>query len=179
MKNTNSLQLEKFIQERFKVSSNKLPYYIKWINHYEKFNLHNGCSEENIDSFIIHLQSSYQDWQVVQAEKAITIYHSFLNKNGSTKDDNVEKINDWIKILHRTKEEIRLQNKSALTEKNYMYWIKKFITYILNKPPISVDQSDVKAYLTYLAVERTVAFSTQKQVRLHTRAIDEVYDQGF
>ncbi|MCP4179634.1 MAG: hypothetical protein GY756_17890 [bacterium] len=179
MKNTNSLRLEEFIQEKFKVSSHKLPYYIKWISHYEKYNSHNGCCIENIDSFIIHLQSSYQDWQVEQAEKAVTIYHSFLKNNGETKGDNTEDINDWIKILRSTKEEIRLQNKSIQIEKNYIYWIKKFIAYISNKPPIIVDQSDVKAYLTYLAVDRTVAFSTQKQVRLHTRAIDEVYDQGF
>ena len=61
------------------------------------------------------------------------------------------------------KEEIRLQNKSLQTEHSYLYWVKKFTEYLGNKEPVNIDQSDVKAFLTYLAVERTVSIATQKQ----------------
>lgn len=61
------------------------------------------------------------------------------------------------------KEELRLQNKSLQTEHSYIHWVKRFGKYTCYKIPGSVNQDDVKAFLTYLAVERSVALSTQKQ----------------
>lgn len=61
------------------------------------------------------------------------------------------------------KEEMKLQNKSLATERSYIYWVKKFSEYVGSKIHRHVNQDDVKGFLTYLAVERSVAISTQKQ----------------
>ncbi len=68
-------EIKEFIQKKFKVSSHKLPYYIKWIRLYEKNKSNKVCFKKDIKSFTIYLQSLYQDWQVEQAEKAVTLYH--------------------------------------------------------------------------------------------------------
>ena len=165
MNKSNNQVLEEFIKEKFKVSSNKIPFYIKWINLYKKFTIHTGVIENNKDSFITSLQSQYQDWQVKQAEKAVTIYLSFIGKNkkvgtsGKT-EDNL----NWKNVIFKMKEEMRLQNKALQTERTYIYWTKKFNTYVSTKPPASVNQDDVKAFLSFLVIEKSVALSTQKQV---------------
>ena len=84
-----------------------------------------------------------------------------------------------IDLLLEMRDELRLQNKSLHTERTYINWTKRFLTYAEKKLPAKIDQNDVKDYLTYLSVRENVSKSTQRQVRLHTRAIDEVYDQGI
>ena len=69
----------------------------------------------------------------------------------------------WPHILINMREKLRLQNKSYQTEKSYLYWIKKISEYLAGKSPKNIHQSDVKAFLTYLAVEKSVSISTQKQ----------------
>ncbi len=56
MDESNNQVLKKFIQEKFKVSSQKIPFYIKWITMYKKFIMHTGIVEDNKNSFILSLQ---------------------------------------------------------------------------------------------------------------------------
>ena len=157
MNEINYQVLKDFIKERFKISSHKIPFYIKWITMYRKFMVHSGVVGDNPDSFILSLQSQYQDWQVKQAEKAVTIYLSFIGKNkkvgtsGKT-EDNL----NWKNVIFKMKEEMRLQNKALQTERTYIYWIKKFSTYVSTKTPAYVNQDDVKAFLSYLVIEKSV-----------------------
>ncbi len=51
---------------------------------------------------------------------------------------------------------MRLQNKSLQTERTYIYWIKKFSTYVSTKTPAYVNQDDAKAFLSYLVIEKSV-----------------------
>lgn len=76
------------------------------------------------------------------------------------------------------KKEIRLQNKSVQTEKSYIYWVKTFSNFTSFKEPSSVNQDDVKAFLTYLVVEKSVSISTQKQVGCIPEQ-QRSCDQGF
>ena len=160
----NNQELKKFIEEKFKVSSQKIPFYIKWITMYKKFMVHSGVVGDNQYSFILSLQSQYQDWQVKQAEKAVTIYLSFTRKNKkSDKKNQTNNDLNWKIIIARMKEELQLQNKSLQTERTYIYWVKKLITYSSKEMPASITQDDVKAFLSYLVIEKSIALSTQKQ----------------
>ena len=104
MNESNNQILEEFIKEKFKVSSHKIPFYFKWINLYKKYIIRIGAIEKKPDSFIVSLQSQYPDWQVKQAEKAVTIYLSFIGKNkksgtsGKTKDNL-----NWKNVIFRMK----------------------------------------------------------------------------
>lgn len=164
MESFDEKKLTMFIGDKFKVSTFRIPYYLKWIKMYNEFSKNNGTGENYQAEFINSLNSKYQDWQVTQADKAVSIYISFKRKNCNIKAKAVITNNtSWNNVIFNMKEEIRLQNKSLQTEKSYIYWAKKFSKYTCYKTPESVNQDDVKAFLTYLAVEKSVAISTQKQ----------------
>ena len=79
-------------------------------------------------------------------------------------------INDsWGNAFYNMKNELRLQNKSYRTEKSYMFWVNDFSNFAGRKTPESVSETDVKQFLTYLAVERGIARSTQKHLNVNTQ----------
>ena len=69
----------------------------------------------------------------------------------------------WDKIIDSLAAEIKMRHYSRKTLKTYADWSRKFQGYLKNKTPDSVTKDDVKAYLTYLAVNCKVAASTQNQ----------------
>ena len=159
----NERELNEYILNRFKVSPHKLPYYLKWIQKYKRFVETNGDIDYAQEEFLKKLGPQYRDWQIEQAEKAVTIYLSFIGKQKRSGRENIIEDASWDNVVFRMRNEIRLQNKSLQTEQSYLHWIKKFGVYLANKKPILIDQNDVKTYLTYLAIERNVSISTQKQ----------------
>lgn len=58
---------------------------------------------------------------------------------------------------------LRLKQRSYRTEKTYMTWLRDFGRFNLRVNPRGIDDSHMKDYLTYLAVERHVAKATQQQ----------------
>ena len=69
----------------------------------------------------------------------------------------------WDKIIADLAAEIKTRHYSRKTLKTYADWRRKFQSYLKNKPPDELSAMDVKAYLTYLAVNCRVAASTQNQ----------------
>ena len=160
----NNQMLKEFIITRFKISPHKLPFYFKWMKMFNHFAESNGSSDNIQEKFIKSLGTQYPDWQVEQADKAVSIYLSFIGKNNKARTKKTFEDNSvWNSVIFNMKEELRLQNKSLQTEHSYIHWVKRFGKYTCYKIPGSVNQDDVKAFLTYLAVERSVALSTQKQ----------------
>jgi integron integrase len=77
-----------------------------------------------------------------------------LEKSGSS---------DWDKLIDNLAAEIRTRHYSRKTLKAYADWGRKFQGFLHNKPPEELSATDVKAYLTYLAVKCRVSASTQNQ----------------
>jgi site-specific recombinase XerD len=67
------------------------------------------------------------------------------------------------KLLERVREIIRRKHYSPKTEQAYLNWIKQYILFHDKKHPQDMPATEVEAFLTYLAVERKVAASTQNQ----------------
>jgi integrase len=67
------------------------------------------------------------------------------------------------KLLDIVRDKIRVKHYSIKTEKSYVGWIKHYIFYHNKKHPIEMAKPEIEAFLTYLAVERKVAPSTQNQ----------------
>lgn len=67
------------------------------------------------------------------------------------------------KLLDQVRHAIRLKNYSYQTEKAYVQWIRRFILYHDKRHLQEMGKAEVEAFLTYLAVERHVAASTQNQ----------------
>ena len=67
------------------------------------------------------------------------------------------------KLLDQVRQIIRLKHYSIRTERAYVDWIKRFILFHSKRHPNDMGASEVQAFLTYLAVEKNVAASTQQQ----------------
>jgi len=69
----------------------------------------------------------------------------------------------WDKAIADLASEIKLRHYSRNTLKAYANWIRKFQYYLKDKSPEALSSAEVKAYLTYLAVDCNVSASHQDQ----------------
>ncbi len=69
----------------------------------------------------------------------------------------------WDQVIEKLAAEIKVRHYSRKTLKTYADWGRKFQHYLSDKPPQDLSSTDVKEYLTYLAVKCRVASSTQNQ----------------
>lgn len=67
------------------------------------------------------------------------------------------------KLLDDVRNVMRVRHYSYQTEKTYIHWIKQYIYFHKITHPKDMSATEVEAFLTYLAVEKTVAASTQNQ----------------
>lgn len=67
------------------------------------------------------------------------------------------------KLLDQVRDVMRVKHYSVRTERTYISWIKRFILFHDKKHPKEMGEPEVEAFLTWLAVERNVAKSTQNQ----------------
>jgi integron integrase len=69
------------------------------------------------------------------------------------------------KLLARLREALRVRHYSIRTEQAYVEWTRRFIHFHGLRHPASLGASEVQAFLTYLAVDRSVASPTQNQAK--------------
>jgi len=67
------------------------------------------------------------------------------------------------KLLDQVRDVLRTRHYSYRTEKTYIEWILQYIRFHDIKHPANMGAAEIEAFLTYLAVERSVAASTQNQ----------------
>ena len=67
------------------------------------------------------------------------------------------------KLLDQVRYAIRTRHLSYRTEQAYVNWIRSFILFHRKRHPTEMDESEVSQFLTYLAVKKNVAASTQNQ----------------
>ena len=68
-----------------------------------------------------------------------------------------------VRLLDQVRDQIRLLHYSYRTEQQYVGWIRRFILFHGRRHPREMGGPEVEAFLTYLAVDRNVAASTQSQ----------------
>jgi integron integrase len=69
------------------------------------------------------------------------------------------------KLLDRMRHALRVRHYSIRTEQAYVDWARRFILFHDKRHPLRLGAAEVHAFLTHLAVERTVASSTQNQAK--------------
>lgn len=69
------------------------------------------------------------------------------------------------RLLDQVRQCIRLKHMSMKTEESYVYYIREFILYHNKRHPKEMGVEEIRAYLSYLAVEKNVAASTQNVAR--------------
>ena len=68
-----------------------------------------------------------------------------------------------MKLLDQVRHVIRKKHYSIRTEQAYTDWIKRFILFHGKRHPKDMGETEISAYISYLAVKRNVAASTQNQ----------------
>jgi integron integrase len=67
------------------------------------------------------------------------------------------------KLLDVVRDKIRFKHYSISTERTYVHWIKHYIFFHNKKHPIEMGKAQIEEFLTFLAVEKHVAPTTQNQ----------------
>jgi integron integrase len=67
------------------------------------------------------------------------------------------------KLLDRVRWHLRVKHYSLRTEQSYIHWIRRFILFHHKRHPDEMGEKEIAAFLTHLAVDLTVAASTQNQ----------------
>ena len=68
-----------------------------------------------------------------------------------------------MKLLDQVRHVIRKKHYSIRTEQAYTDWIKRFILFHGKKHPKDMGEQEISQYISYLAVKKNVAASTQNQ----------------
>lgn len=66
-------------------------------------------------------------------------------------------------LLEKVRDQMRVHHYSLRTEESYVQWIKRFILFHGKRHPAEMGEQEITAFLTYLAVKKNVAASTQNQ----------------
>ena len=69
------------------------------------------------------------------------------------------------KLLEQVVARLRVKHYSIRTEQVYLDWIKRFILFHEKRHPKEMGAADVEAFLSHLAVARSVSSSTQNQAK--------------
>ncbi len=165
MKREIERKLSSYLKEKYWVRSDKIPYYLRWIRMYIAFSEKVPAKSNALSSFIGDIGSRFPAWQVEQAERAVAMYLSFIreDKEGPPSVAKLPYKLAWQHVILNMEKELRLRNKSLQTERSYLYWVKNFRRFLGSVPPQVLQEKNLKDFLTYLAIERSVAIATQKQ----------------
>ena len=153
---------KEYLQNKAQIQVNRLPFFEQWITRYHQYLSNNPNG--SLTGFERSLLSGYKDWQINQAVDAVKHYNYFINTYQSSpplKQKTSE--NSWKDAKDQMRQILRLKHRSYQTEKTYMQWIDKFKALNLSKNISDIEETDIKSYLTYLAVEKKVSLSTQNQ----------------
>jgi integron integrase len=166
-----------FLLSRGLVQEKYVSYYAHWASRYLAFSNRNEnlSADLKIEAFINDLkkQNKITDWQVRQADDAVRLYTgNYLDAKSSKHASDVagqnKKHPDVAVVLDNMSKAIRIRHYAYKTERTYVSWSKSFYDYLLKIKKkdiyeLGVDSEDARDYLSYLALQRKVAASTQNQ----------------
>jgi len=157
----------KYLESKRIVSKKRVPFYMAWVSQFFTFIDKKSTEEitpEEVERFLKYLIKKREEWQVTQAEKAIRIYLYYeAHKNRPLSIHNEGSNDQWKVVAEEMKNILRLKQRALDTERTYIYWLRNFYRFLKGTSPFVLDNKHIKSFLTYLAVDRHVAASTQNQ----------------
>ena len=66
-------------------------------------------------------------------------------------------------LLEVMRQHMRVAHFSSFTEKTYLHWVRRFIVFHSRRHPREMGAKEITEFLTFLAVEKHLAASTQNQ----------------
>jgi integron integrase len=160
-------QFKSYLLSKNLIDEKKAGFYVSWVNQFYTFckkRPSDTITTEDIEGYLKHLSRSREDWQVDQASKAINLYQYFKDRENTTRNKEGQGVStQWKAVAEEMQKMLRLMHRSYRTEQAYISWVRRFYLFMKGRSPYSLEAKDVKDFMTYLAVERDVAISTQNQ----------------
>jgi hypothetical protein len=74
-----------FLLSKQLIQQKQCTYYIKWVSKFFSFqgkkeSIPDSISDKLINNYLLHLEKSYESWQVTQAEEALRLYIFYISK---------------------------------------------------------------------------------------------------
>jgi integron integrase len=169
---------QKYIAERKLAPENQIPFYAYWVSKFITFS--NQQQDKKLDlrrqMFLDSVKNDkkMQEWQITQADNAINLYiNHFLAGDASSLSPNTEtaprnKFPDNKTVQQQIREILRIKHYAYSTERTYIDWFQRFYNYLTgtknkNWQKQGADETDVRDFLSHLAVKQRVSSSTQNQ----------------
>jgi len=142
-------------------------FYLHWVTQF-----FNHCRKHPQEDFTFEEQAAYlkqkarslETWQLDQAREAIEVYRFWKSRqNGKSDVIRMDTRMQWKTVGDDMASMIRLRHLAKKTEQAYLGWVRRFYRFVNGKPPNSLNDENVKDFLTHLAVERKVSATTQNQ----------------
>lgn len=89
------------------------------------------------------------------------VHQNIRDTDTKPKPESTKTATNWKPVFDELHAEIKLRHYSPKTLKSYSSWLAKFQAFTKSKPVASLNDADIKAFLTFLAVKKSVAASTQ------------------
>ncbi len=153
--------------------------YRKWLRYYLDFckkYQHAYAAQESLSLFIEKLKEKKQTQaQQYQARQAVLLYFAGMTVKSALAESESQvresagsfktarSSTDWKTALESLSNEIKVRHYSPKTLKSYSLWVEKIRYFTDHKPPEQLISSDVKDFLTSLAVVQKVSASSQNQ----------------
>ena len=184
---------ELFMVDRDLVEERYRQHFMRWVRRFltSEFSMEELANRDKIECFADQLarDSSVQDWQLRQALKAVELYmnvylkeqlggrahgaariESFTQSSGAGEKQKAKagrqgekSICQTHEALAKMKKLLRLRRYAYRTEQTYEEWVQRYFKYA-GRQGLAWDLPEtIRAYLSYLALQRRVAGSTQNQ----------------
>ncbi|MCJ8501922.1 integron integrase [Desulfatitalea alkaliphila] len=154
-----------FLKNNRNIPKKHLPFYLHWTKLFIRFcqsQVSPGEPEQMIGPFLIQIGKRFEQWQVDQAKEALSLYCFYAGRSVSAAGpaSNVS-AGDWKKAGEDMVRMLRLKQRSYRTEQTYLKWLRDFFVYVKPVGPCELTDLHIRNFLSYLAVDRHVAKSTQ------------------
>ena len=155
---------EAYLQKTARIPSKHIPYYLQWIELYNKSNASDRTDrQQSLQDFQTQLDRSCESWRVKQACTAIRHYWFWQDRRQHQKRFRPATSQLSTELIVEARRLLRLQHKAYRTEQTYLGWIRRFLDFVKQIDPSCIEQTHLRHYLSFLAVERRVSAATQQQ----------------
>ena len=175
---------EDFVVERKLVAEEQRPFYMRWVRRFLQadFSADELRDRDKLACFSDQLaqDSAVKDWQLRQAMQAVALYLDVFLKEGTGhqaqgsrragetpavqgRQDAGGPASGPKEALQEMKKLLRLRHYAYRTEQTYEEWVGRYFKYVKQQGLEWKDPGSIRAFLSYLALKRKVASSTQNQ----------------
>lgn len=146
--------------------------FIDWIYDYAKFRkraIESGIAAEDpealLDAYKTDLARRADSLAVVEAVDAVKYFRYWRSRESDPSETHPQHTTrSYVPgLLAETRRILRLRQVSYRTEQTYIRWIERFLEQARARSADALEESHIKRFLTYIAVERKVSKATQQQ----------------